>query len=69
MSEHYELIRTSPEYRNFLMMEEMLAEMQPSIAQNPVSDKESIKEGKVEVIYRFIQVPYKKKRTYKDYTY
>ena len=69
MSEHYELIRKSPEYRNFLMMEEMLAEMQPSIAQNPVSDKESIKEGTIKVIYRFIQVPYQKKRTYKTYTY
>lgn len=34
MSEHYELIRKSPEYRNFLMLEEMRAEMQP-----PLGDK------------------------------
>lgn len=33
MSEHYQLIRTSPEYRNFLMLEEMRAEMQPPLYQ------------------------------------
>jgi len=32
MSDHYQLIRTSPEYRNFLMLEEMRAEMQPPLS-------------------------------------
>lgn len=32
-----------------------------------VSDKVSVKGGNIKVIYRFIQVP-KKKRTYKHYT-
>ena len=32
--EHFKLIRESSEYRNFLMMEEMMAEMQPEFAQN-----------------------------------
>jgi len=35
MSEHYELIRTSPKYRNFLMLEEMRAEMQPPLYTEP----------------------------------
>jgi len=30
--EHYTLIRTNPAYRNFIMLEEMRAEMQPALA-------------------------------------
>lgn len=30
--EHYRLIRTDASYRNFLMLEEMQAEMQPSLS-------------------------------------
>jgi len=33
MSLHFRLIRTSPEYRNFIMMEELRAEMQPPLSQ------------------------------------
>jgi len=37
--EHFKLIRESPAYRNFLRIEEMQAEMQPSLAQE--KEKES----------------------------
>lgn len=30
--EHYALIRTNPAYRNFIMLEEMRAEMQPPLS-------------------------------------
>ena len=39
----------------------------PALEEN-VSDKVSVKESNIKVIYRFVQVPYKKKRTYKHYT-
>lgn len=44
-AEHFRLIRTDASYRNFLMLEEMQAEMQPSLAssqniQEPLKERE-----------------------------
>ena len=47
-SEHFKLIRENPEYRNFLMMEEMRAEMQPSL-----SSYQEPKEEEVKHIYQY----------------
>ena len=41
--EHYSLIRTNPAYRNFTMLEEMRAEMQPPLS-SPIIGPEVITE-------------------------
>lgn len=42
-TEHFYLIRHNPEYRNFLMLEEMRAEMQPALCnESVVTHKETV---------------------------
>ena len=44
MSEHDYLVRHDSAYRNFIMLEELQAEMQPSIAQNVEYEPQEIEQ-------------------------